>query len=78
MTEALAGWDTKLFRADFPAMRKDLIVSDSWKDLIIYLLYTCPFGSVTITLVDGEPKKITEISREILVDKLSIIVPMEV
>jgi hypothetical protein len=74
---SLAGWDSKTFRADFPAMRKDLIVSDAWKDLIIYLSFAARFGSVTITLVDGEPSKLNEISRNVLVEKLSIIVPIE-
>ena len=74
---SLAGWDSKVFRADFPAMRKDLIVSDAWKDLIIYISFAVRFGSVSLTIVDGEPSKLHEVSKNVLVDKLSIIVPVQ-
>jgi len=77
MQEPIDRWSTKVYRANFEELRKDIVLSNNWLDTIIYLKYAVPFGQVTLTLIDGEPKKITEISREVLVEKLSIIVPME-
>lgn len=77
MVEPIEGWSTHVYRANFDELCRDLVISEEWKRLIVYLSYACKFGAVTIELIDGNPKRVIEIKRDVLIDKLNIIVPME-